>query len=118
MVRYLNYTNDSEYPSYYAVSERTGLNLLRYSFSLPILTTQESANTILEDQNIVKAILLINKENVECNVEESCELDYDEKLAAGLFCEQWNMFTGAFEKHSELSIISPVYQRCIFLQVL
>ena len=61
MVRYLNYSNDSEYPSYYAVSERTGLNLLRYSFSLPILTTQESANTILEDQNIVKAILLINR---------------------------------------------------------
>lgn len=116
MVRYLNYSNDSEYPSYYAVSERTGLNLLRYSFSLPILTTQESANTILEDQNIVKAILLINKENIECNVEESCELDYDEKLAAGLFCEQWNMFTGAFEKHSELSIISQFIRGVYFFK--
>ena len=98
------------------MSERTGLNLLRYSFSLPILTTQESADTILEDQNIVKAILLINKENIECVVEDDCELDYDEKLAAGLFCEQWNIFTGALEKHSELSIISQFIRGVYFFK--
>ncbi len=116
MVKYFKHTNDAKFPRYYAVSERTGLNLLRYSFSLPVLTTQSSGDTITEDQNIVKAILLINKENIECVVEEDNGVDYDEKLAAGLFCEQWNTFTGALENHSELSLISQFIRGVYFFK--
>lgn len=116
MRKYVDGHYDGKYPAYYAVSERTGLGLLRYSFSIPQVADEAKQNDILANQNIIKAVLLINQENVECKLDDDIELDYDERLAAGLFCEQWNNYTGATEKHPELSLISQYIRGMYFFR--
>lgn len=97
--------------SYFIVSETTGLELLRQAYSISIESFETTQTQVLQEQNLFKAILLINEKISKIDVKK----EYTEKgeltdlfFAQSLFC--------TFLNNYESNNIDPEY--LILLQVI
>lgn len=97
--------------SYFIVSEKTGLELLRQAYSISIESFETTQTQVIQEQNLFKAILLINQKISKIDVKE----EYTEKgeltelyFARSLFC--------TFLNNYESNNLDPEY--LILLQVI
>lgn len=104
--------------SYFLISETTGLELLKHTFAIDPLSYKEDGDKVILEQNLFKAILLINSKISHFEVTE----EFNDKgelsdlfYAKSFFCMYFNNFERTF-LHPEYIILNQFIKGYYFFK--
>lgn len=103
--------------SYFIISETTGLELLRQAFAIDSKRYHDNGSQVLLEQNLFKALLLINSKISHFEVKE----EYNQKgeltdlfYAKSFFCLYFNNFERTFLRPEYIMLIQFIKGYCFF----